>query len=218
MSTNTTIREPQVLVRKASWQTYVALRDEAENRHIRMTFDRGRLELMSPTMSHEGLGYLIGRCVDAWTEERRIPVRGCRSTTFRREDLERGLEPDNCYYIANESLIRSKDEVDLVVDPPPDLAVEIDVTSSSLNRMSIYAALRVPEVWRWAQEELLVYLLDESGAYKESSHSQALPGFPFGRVVDLLRRRAAADATTLIREFRDWVRELVSSAEGLEGG
>jgi hypothetical protein len=84
--------------------------------------------------------------------------------------------------------------------------------------MSIYAALRVPEVWRWAQEELLVYLLDESGAYKESSLRQALPGFPFGRVVDLLRRRAAADATTLIREFRDWVRELVSSAEGLEGG
>src|SRR4029079_3790617 len=103
--------------------------------------------LMSPTLSHERLGYLIGRCIDAWTEEFQIPIRSCRSTTFRREDLDRGLEPDNCYYIAHEASMRGKDEVDLTIDPAPDLAVEVDVHSSSLDRMSIYAALGVSEVW-----------------------------------------------------------------------
>jgi Uma2 family endonuclease len=206
MSAGTTIHEPSVLIHKASWQTYVTLRDEDENRHVRMTYDRGRLELMSPTMSHERLGYLSGRCIDAWTEEREIPIRSCRSTTFRREDLDRGLEPDNCYYIAHEAAMRGKEEVDLPIDPPPDLAIEVDVHSSSLDRMSIYAALGVPEVWRWSREVLSVHTLTEKGQYLAARESCALPRFPFEQVTSLLERRSTTSETLLIREFREWVR------------
>lgn len=205
MSAGTTTYEPSVLIHKASWQTYSALRDEDENRHVRMTYDRGRLELMSPTMSHERLGYLLGRCIDAWTEELRIGVRSCRSTTFRREDLDRGLEPDNCYYIAREPQMRGKDEVDLTVDPPPDLAVEIDVHSSSIDRMSIYAALGVTEVWRWSNEELSAHGLSDDGVYHVARESRVLPQFPLVRVQTLLAKRSAANETTLICEFREWV-------------
>lgn len=199
------IRESSVLIHKANWQTYVALRDEDENRHVRMTYDRGRLELLTPSMPHEELGYLIGRCIDVWTEEWRIPMRGCRSTTFRREDLERGLEPDDCYYIARAPDIREKRQVDLLIDPPPDLAVEVDVHSSSLDRMAIYAALRVPEVWRWSLDELTVRLLNSRGEYERCQDSAALPGFPFDRVRALLLS-CPADATAAIRDFRLWVR------------
>lgn len=161
---------------------------------------------MSPTMSHERLGYLIGRCIDVWTEEWEIAVRSCRSTTFRREDLDRGLEPDNCYYIAHESLLRGKEEVDLPIDPPPDLAIEIDVHSSSLDRMSIYAALGVPEVWRWSREELTAHVLAVNGEYLPVRESRVLPQFPLARVFQILEQRLTAGETALIREFRDWVR------------
>lgn len=218
MSSAATIRESVVLLPSASWQTYSALRDAGENRHIRMTFDRGRLELTSPSMSHERLGYLIGRCIDVWTEEREIPIRSCRSTTFRRDDLDRGLEPDNCYYVAHESLLRGKDDVDLPNDPPPDLAIEIDVHSSSLDRMSIYAALGVPEVWRWSREELTAHILDKNGEYLLVRESRALPQFPRTQVSEILEQRQTANETVLIREFRNWVQEQAGKGAGPRAG
>src|SRR5579863_7725005 len=109
MNTGTTTHESRTLLRNVTWQQYVALRDSAEHEHERMTYDRGRLELMSQSRLHERVSYLIGRCVDVWTEEQRIAVASCRSTTFRRQDLLRGLEPDNCYYIEHEAAVRDRD-------------------------------------------------------------------------------------------------------------
>ena len=114
----------------------------------------------------------------------------------------RGLEPDNCYYIEHESAVRDRDEVDLAIDPPPDLAVEVDVTARSIDRMPIYAALGVSELWRWHEDKLHMLRLDSDGQYIEESASRALPGFPCERLTELIKRRTAADETTLIREFR----------------
>jgi Uma2 family endonuclease len=202
MSTGTPIHEPRVLLRKATWEQYVSLRDVNENRHTRMTFDRGSLELMSPTGIHERVRILIGHCVFVWLEEMQIPSQSRGSTTFRREDLERGLEPDNCFYLQHESAIRDRDEIDLTIDPPPDLAIEVDITSSSINRLSIYAALKVPEVWRWHEDRLQILLLNRDGDYSEVGGSQALPGFPFAQMVEMIQRRMFVDDLTFTREFR----------------
>lgn len=202
MSTGTTTSETRTLLRNVTWQQYVELRDGDEYRHRRMTYDRGSLELMSPTKLHERVGYLIGRCIDVWTEERRIAVQSCRSTTFRRKDLLRGLEPDNCYYIEHEPAVRNRDEVDLSIDPPPDLAVEVDVTVRSIDRLAIYAALGVSELWRWHEDTLHILRLNANGQFSEVSASQALPGFLCERLVELVKRRTSTDETTLIREFR----------------
>jgi Uma2 family endonuclease len=169
-----------------------------------MTFDRGGLELMSPTKLHQRVGYLIGRCIDVWTEEKRIAVQSCHSTTFRRKDLLRGLEPDNCCYIEHEPAVRNRDEVDLSIDPPPDLAVEVDITitACSIDRIAIYAALGVSELWRWHEDALHILRLTLDGQYAVISSSQALPGFPCEGLVQLIQRRTSTDETTLIREFR----------------
>ena len=202
MSIGIPARPAASVLRDASWHEYVKLRDAPEMRNVRMTFDRGNLELMSPTKLHERLGYLIGRCIDVWTEEKSIPVQGCRATTFRRADLLRGLEPDNCYYIEHEPAVRERDELDLAIDPPPDLAVEVDVTNRSLDRFSIYAALGVPEVWRWSNEAVQILRLNPQRQYCEARESTALPGFPADRMVEMIGRRTTADETSLIREFR----------------
>jgi Uma2 family endonuclease len=206
MSIGIPIGEAGVLMRNTSWQQYVDLRDSDEYRTIRMTFDRGELELMSPTRLHERVNFLIGHCIIAWVDAMRIPFQGCGSTTFRREDLQRGLEPDNCYYIENESAVRERDEVDLTIDPPPDLVVEVDVTSSSIDRIPMYLALGVPEIWRWHNDAVHVLVLSPENQYVEVVASRALPGFPIERMVELLKRRNSADGMTLIREFRDWCR------------
>jgi len=206
MSTGAIAPESRVLLHHATWQQYVQLRDADDNRNTRMTFDRGSLEFMSPTGLHESLKMLIGQCVAIWILERRIPIKSCGSTTFRREDMKRGLEPDNCYYVQNESRVRGQNEIDLTIDPPPDLVIEIDVTSSSINRFSIYAAFGVPEIWRWHKDELNLFSL-ESGRYVKTTASRALPGFPFERLMDIVGRRSSVDEMTLMSEFRAWCQQ-----------
>ena len=133
-----------VCLHNVPWQTYEALRNEAENRNVRMTYDHGWLQLTCPSKLHERLGALLARLIEVWTEEAGIEVQNCRCVTLRRPEQQRGLEPDNCFYIEHEPQVRGRDELDLDYDPTPDLAVEIDLTSSSLSRMSIYASVGVP--------------------------------------------------------------------------
>lgn len=206
MSTNITTREPPVRLRKATWDEYVKLRDDDEFRHTRMTYDRGDLELRSPSKLHERIGYLIGRSIDVFTRKRRIAIQSCLTTTFRRVELLRGLEPDNCYYIQNEPVVRSRDEADLSIDPPPDLAIEVDVTRRSIERLAIYAALGVPEVWRWHDDRLQILILRRSGKYAPASKSVSLPGFPLQRLIEMIDQRTLHDETTLMRKFAFWCR------------
>jgi Uma2 family endonuclease len=139
------------------WDTYQNLvRDLESQPGMRLTYDDGILEILMPLPPHETFKKLLGRFVEVTTEEIGIEIRSLGSTTWTREDLRKGLEADGCYYIQNELAVRGKDAIDLTIDPPPDLAIEVDSTSSSMNRMGIYAALGVPEVWRFEREILTI--------------------------------------------------------------
>ncbi len=187
---------------QVSWQTYCDLREARENRHVRMTFDRGRLYLMSPSRLHERIAELIGQLVITWTDVHRIPRLSGGSTTMKSELSNLGLEPDKCYYIQNEAAVRRSDRYDAQIDPPPDLAIEVDVASLSTVRMPIYADLAVPEVWRWIDDRIEVYRL-VGGEYRAADQSACLPGFPFGEAIACLNDRFDTDETSLIAAFRN---------------
>ena len=188
------------------WRTYLELRDSRENQHIRMTYNQGQLEMMAPSKRHEHFGYFLGRLIDVWTEELNIDVQSCRTMTFKREDLLRGLEPDNCYYIAHESAIRNKEELDFTVDPPPDLAIEIDLGGSAMDKLEIYAAFRVPEVWRYDGDDLFMYIFGSSDIYTVSPVSKCLPGFPSRKIEAIMQKIGSTSDTELVRAFRQTVR------------
>jgi len=146
------------------------------------------------------------------TEVLAIPISSAGSTTLKAEWEERGLEADESYYIANESRVRGRDEIDLRVDPPPDLAIEVDISSSSLDQLSIYADLGVPEVWLYDGSLLKVHQLQSDGKYVQQARSPAFPFLPLEEIERFLARRNDTDETTWIRSFRAWVKTLDRSA------
>ena len=202
------IRNSMVLT-DIDWRTYVRLlRIFAERPSIRLTYDRGALEIMSPLPSHEGIAYLLGRFVDTLTDELNLPVKAGRCTTFRRRRKRRGLEADNSYWIASESLARDREDHELRRGPPPDLAIEVEATHSALDRLSIYATLGVPEVWRFS-EGRGAFLLLQKGSYVEGP-SLSFPGLAAADLVNFLNIRKQGDETTLVRQFRAWVRQRIA--------
>jgi len=115
-----------------------------------------------------------------------------------------GLEPDESYYIQHEAVVRGK-KIKLGDDPPPDLVVEVDVTTSVINRFPIYAALGFPEIWQYVEGDVVIHLLQTSGQYAVAERSAALPMVPIHKLVEHLERSSAIDETSWIREFRRWV-------------
>jgi Uma2 family endonuclease len=162
---------------------------------------------MALSFRHENRKKLLGRFVDAMTLELNIPIQPGGSMTFKNELLERGLEPDDCYWIANEPWMRKKTDFDILRDPPPDLAIEIEVTRSALDRLGIYAALRIPEVWRFDGKKLRVCILGANGKYKEKQTSKAFPYLPLQELERFLLDTEAPNHTALIRSFHEWVKE-----------
>ncbi|MEZ2277287.1 MAG: Uma2 family endonuclease [Microcoleus sp.] len=200
-----------VLLKNISWRTYESLVNElAEQRGIRLTYDRGTLEIMTPSDPHEGNKQILGRFVETVTEELNIEIRSLGSLTCRREDLERGLEPDQCYYIENEAIVRSLKQIDLNQDPPPDLVIEIDITSSSINRMELYASLGVPEVWRYDGSRLIFYQL-EGQEYVEREVSPHFPFLSSSEIMGFVETQKNVGETSMIRGFRQWVRSRIDS-------
>ena len=165
------------------------------------------LEIMSPSPEHEKLNRRIAQLVLAFTEAMDIESEDLGSTTFRREDLERGFEPDSCFYIQNEKQVRGKARIDLAVDPPPDLVIEVDITSPSINKLSIYARLGVPEIWRYDGEKLKILQLGDDG-YAEISESAALPGLKSTVLTGLVERSKTLRRTIWLRKVRDSARKL----------
>lgn len=213
--TTTTLTQAanRFLLKNISWQTYEALLKDVESQPgLRLTYDQGILEIMTPLAPHERNSRLIGRLVEALTEELNIEICSFGSLTCKREDLARGLEPDECYYIQNEPVIRSLEQIDLNQDPPPDLAIEIDITSSSINRLALYAALGVPEVWRYDGSRLIIYQL-EGGEYRVCDRSSTFPLITSSEIIRFLELRKSNGETTLIRLFREWVRNQVQQGE-----
>src|SRR5206468_4924994 len=161
-------------------------------------YDRGTLEIMSPTTKHERYNRTIALLVEILAEELGIDVVSLGSSTFKRGDLERGFEPDSCFYIKNAERIIDKDELDLTVDPPPDLVIEVDITSGSLPKFPIYGQLGVTEIWRYDGRRLYIYQL-VGDSYAESECSAAFSWLTSGVLTDLLEKGKTLKRTALLR-------------------
>lgn len=200
--------EQRIVLHGISWETYESLLKDHEDKSApRFAYDRGALEIMSPSPEHEMMNRRIASLIIAIMEETEIEAEDFGSTTFRREDLKRGFEPDTCFYIEESAeQMRGKKRLDLDVDPPPDLALEIDITSPSINKFPIYADLGVPEVWRYDGKRLEVFRL-EGGEYKAVSESLALPGFTGGELSKLIEEGKSMKRFEWIKKVREAARK-----------
>ncbi|MBD2177217.1 Uma2 family endonuclease [Pseudanabaena sp. FACHB-1998] len=195
----------QILLPSIRWETYRAIACDLESQpNKRLTYDQGLLEIRMPSELHESYKKLLGRIVEALTESLGLEICSLGSMTCDREDLARGLEPDQCYYIQNEAEIWGKNKIDLISDPPPDLAIEIDITNSSLNRFAIYAQLGVPEVWRYDGQTITIHQLN-GDRYLLSDRSVAFPIIGTDDLQNFLELKHQVKENALIRQLREWV-------------
>ncbi len=193
--------EERFVLRGLDWDAYEAIREALRDHPARLTFDGKDLELMSPSPIHETYSSLFGALLRALALEFDIEVRGGRSTTFRRRSVGGGLEPDDCYWIASEPAVWGKAEIDLAVDPPPELAIEIEISRSAVDRLDIYARLKVPEVWRFDGESLCIHQLQPDGTYVEGDASDCFPFLRANDLVPYLRLDPEIGETSRIRKF-----------------
>lgn len=196
-----------VLLRDVAWGDYEAMLRIVGDRHIRVTHDRGAMEIAMPSPPHELLAQLLGMIVGRFAEERDIPYETLGMTTWRKASVGRGLEADGCFYIEHQALVRRGTPLDLETAPPPDLAIEVDVASSSLDRMGIYAVLGFPEIWRHNRRGLTFLELGSDREYHARPDSRSLPGLTPSDVMRFVDRGAQIDKTHWTREFRTWVAE-----------
>jgi Uma2 family endonuclease len=198
------------VLHEVPWDVYLAMRDDESYRHVRMDYFQGTLELMSPRYRHEKYNRRLDRLVWELVVELGIPCLCAGSTTFRREGEEAGKEADTCFYIANEPLVRDKDDIDLAIDPPPDLAIEVDNLNDSEGKLPIYAALRVPEVWRYdARSAVLGFgRLQADGTYHPIARSEALPRLTPELGLEALALCKGVAESQWGQSLREWVRGL----------
>jgi Uma2 family endonuclease len=197
-----------LLLHNIDWRTYLRLlRAFAERPGVRLAYDDGDIEIMSPLLYHDDNSRFLFQLVVVLTEELGKPIRFGGSTTLKRRLKRKGIEADECFWIDNAPKMAGKKRLNLRKDPPPDLAIEIDVSRSSINRFGIYAGIRVPEIWRYERGNLVFYWLNEAGAYENAQTSRSFPGLrPADLLPFLLKAHEASDENAVIREFRDWVR------------
>jgi Uma2 family endonuclease len=192
------------------WQTFKAIMsDVGDDRAWRIAYDRGFLEIRMPRPKHERPKVMLEQFIGALADELEIEAMNLGALTLEREDLTRAIEPDTCFYLQNESLVRGKDEINLPADPPPDLVVESDYTSSSINKFTIYASLGVPEIWRYRNQTLQVYQLVE-GNYEQRENSLAFPFLPIAEIPVLIEQSKTIGQRAAVRLFRERVRQILS--------
>jgi Uma2 family endonuclease len=198
-----------VVLRGIRWQSFQTLMAEVgDGRAWRIAYDRGVLELRMPLQEHEQPKILLANFVEALADALEIEVMQLGALLLEREDLTRAIEPDTCFYIEHESIVRSK-TINLKTDPPPDLAIESDHTNSSLNKHSIYAALGVPELWRYHQQRLQVYRL-VAGQYELSDRSLAFPFLPIAEVPEFIEKSKEIGQRSAVRLFRQRIQAILS--------
>ena len=198
--------DQRIVLRNVSWETYERLLAEnADSSNPRFTYDRGVLEIMNPSAEHEEFSHVLTLLVNVVAEELDIDIRGFGSTTFRREDLARGFEPDSCFYIQSVERISGRATLDLTIDPPPDLIIEIDPTNSSLDKFPIYAQVGAPEIWRYDGTELRILHLENAG-YVEHEESTVLSVLTRAVLSQFVVESKSLRRTAWIRRVRDWMR------------
>jgi Uma2 family endonuclease len=199
--------EQRVILHDVSWTTYEELlADLANQSAVRLAYYQGTLEIMSPSTEHEIYNRIIALLVDILAEEIGVDIKRLGSSTFKRDDLKRGFEPDSCFYIQSFDRVKGKFHIDLANDPPPDLVVEVDVTSGSLNKFPIYAQVGVPEIWRYDGHELSIHKLTGSN-YIKAEQSSAFPRITSHIISNLVERTKNLDGLELVRSIRTLVKE-----------
>ena len=204
----TVVSQPErlVILEGVSWETYERLITEhGEKCGTRFTYDEGVLEIMVLSSRDEEPNRTLALLVEVLAEEMSIDLRRLGSTTFKRKDLHKGFEPDSCFYIQHEDAIAGKEEIDLAIDPPPDLTIEVDITRESLNRFPIFAAVGIPEAWRFDGTTVTIFQL-ELGTYVETPNSAAFPTLTGEIATRFLDQSQKLKSTEWLREVRTWAR------------
>ena len=193
-----------VILPNISWQTYEAmLADIGDRGSIRLVYDRGVLEIRIPLDIHEAINRLLARIVEVLAEELDLPLKEFGSVTLNRSDLKKGAEPDSCFYIQNADRIRGN-RIDISVDPPPDLIIEVDITNSSARSFAVYQQLGIGEVWRYANGVVKIFQLQD-GDYIECEFSSIF-GMISGDVLGhFLHMSATENSTSIVRAVRKWL-------------
>lgn len=196
------------MIRNIDWATYRKIADALGTRHYRLSYDGEDLELMTTSKGHGMYSRLLYRLIVILTEMLGLSLESCGDMTCDREDVERAIEPDECFYVENAARVRGKMTVDLTVDPPPDLAVEVDLSTDSQRRMGIYAKIAVPEIWRFDGAALSIHLRQPDGVYAVVERSRCFPVVAAADLTRFLQQRTPeVDENDLLRSFRDWVRQ-----------
>jgi Uma2 family endonuclease len=200
----------KVLLEKITWQKFETILEElGEHRSARIAYDNGILEIMTPLAEHESDKEIIGDLIKDLLEELDIEFYCLGSTTFKNQQMAKGIEPDNCFYLKNEAKVRGKKRLDLTIDPPPDLALEIDVTSRT--HPPLYATLGVPELWRFEEGKLQINVL-QGKTYVEVEFSPTFPELPLKDVIpQYLEQVKLMGRNKTMKAFRTWVRGQIKS-------
>ena len=195
-----------VLLENVSWDYYEQTLHELDETHIHATYDQGRMEIMTLGDRHEIAKKNIARLLEIYAYEKRIPLTGAGSVTCRRKDLKRGVEPDECYYVHTPPPAGTDIQLNLSVYGPPDLVIEVDVTSLSIPRRPIYAALGVAELWHFDGEHLTSLHLQADSTYKPAERSVAFPELPMEQMLRFLRLAYEESQDAAVRALGEWIR------------
>lgn len=200
------IGEQRVVFRDLNWQSYQQiLQALGPRRSARLHYNQGILEIVMPLEEHEFYSELIGRFIYFLVSHLGQRIKSMGSTTLDREDLNRGAEPDKAYYIQNQDRVAGK-TVDLSIDPPPDLVVEVDITHTDIDKLSLYAAMGVGEFWRYNGEVWQIYQ-NKDHSFQEVETSPTFPFVPKSQLYAFLKQ-AKDDEIGAEIAFREWLEEL----------
>lgn len=199
----------RLLIHDLGWADFEAVLTElGEKRASRIAYSHGVLEIRMPLLKHERAKSIIGDIVKILLDELEIDCECLGSTTFKRQVMH-GIEPDGCFYIQNHQAVIGKDRLDLSIDRPPDLAIEVDVTSKT--QMDAYVSLGVPELWVYDNGELLIYTL-QAGQYQTVTTSPTFPDLPILTLVpEVLSQSLALGRSPALRGFRQKIQALRAS-------
>jgi len=194
-----------------SWDEYERLLEElTEWRGMRVSYDQGRVEIMSPSLQHEKYIGVISRMAHILSEEMGLAVEFAGPTTYKQERLLKGSEGDESFYVQNANAVIGKLEIDLDIDPPPDVVVEVDITSESIGKFPIYAAFGVPEIWRYDGKQVRIYLLADQD-YVETSASLSFPCLTALAMTEFLEQSKTQGQSEALAAFRQWVRAAIKA-------
>lgn len=199
-------RERSVVLYDIDPGQYADILKAMGDKRLRHSYFNWTLEIMSPSQKHEWENRFLERLLDSLAYDLEMNILSLGSWTLKPSGFQHGAEPDSCFYIQNEPRVRHNREIDLDKDPPPDLAIEIDFTNSCIKRLPIYAAIGVPEIWRW-DGSTMRFLQLAGDAYEESPRSAAFPCLPPKKLKELLDASGEKTDLQLVKEFVAWVRE-----------